>query len=135
MEIKRISWQQTLEIRQKVLWPNKSALSSKIKDDEIANHYGVFINNKLVCVASIFIKNTTARLRKFATLTEYQGQGIGSKLLHHIIEQLTKHNVTVFWCDARKTAVGIYQKFNMNIEGNEFMKSGMPYFRMSVNLT
>ena len=52
----------------------------------------------------------------------------------HIIEPLTEQNVTIFWCDARKTAVGIYKKFNMSIEGNEFMKSNMPYFRVSVNL-
>jgi len=135
LEIKEINWQLTLPIRQRVLWPNEAELFCKLSGDENALHYGVFIKEKLVSVASIFIKDKQARLRKFATLTDYQGQGIGSKLISYILSQLSKTNANVFWCDARKTATGFYQKLGMAQQGSEFNKLGVHYIKMFMYLS
>ncbi|MFA0154164.1 GNAT family N-acetyltransferase, partial [Vibrio sp. 10N.261.46.C10] len=74
-----------------------------------------------------------ARLRKFATLPEFQGQGIGSNVIEHAISNIKDLNIPYFWCDARTTALGFYQKFGMAVEGNEFEKSGIAYYKMSVH--
>jgi len=74
-----------------------------------------------------------ARLRKFATLVEFQGCGLGSALITHIIRQLKEIEAESFWCDARKTAVGFYKKFGMEKQGTEFNKSGILYFKMEVS--
>jgi len=48
-------------------------------------HFGAFVNDELVCVASVYIKSDKARLRTFATKIDYQGQGIGSQMLKFIL--------------------------------------------------
>ncbi|NQZ83779.1 MAG: GNAT family N-acetyltransferase [Colwellia sp.] len=134
MNIRSIQWQDALPIRHKVLWPNKPALFCKVDGDESASHYGVYIAGQLVCVASVYIKNNTARLRKFATLVEFQGDGFGTKLISHIINKLKSSGIEYFWCDARKTAMGFYRKFKMLQQGGEFNKSGVLYVKMEVQL-
>lgn len=134
MIIQNLQWQDVLPIRHKVLWPNEPASFCKVDGDETANHYGVYLENKLVSVASVYINGNTARLRKFATLVECQGGGLGTKLIVHIIKSLKNRGIKIFWCDARKTATGFYQKFNMVQQGGEFDKSGVLYVKMQVQL-
>lgn len=134
MNIRSIKWEDALQIRHQVLWPDKNPEFCKVPDDENALHFGGFLEDKLISVASIYIKNDSARLRKFATLVEFQGQGIGTKLLSHIINELKQSNLNSIWCDARKTAVTFYKKFDMKTEGTEFLKSDVPYFKMSAKL-
>lgn len=134
MEIKPISWQQTIPLRHKVLWPNKPAEFCYVDGDASALHYGVFIDQKLVCVASIYIDSHKARLRKFATDPSYQNQGIGTAMLKYIIASLTQANLKVFWCDARESALGFYQRYGMNKYSERFYKSDVPYYKLSVTL-
>ena len=134
MDIRSISWDEALPIRHEVLWPNKSLLFCKVDDDENAQHYGVYVNDILVSVASIYLDERVARLRKFATLVAFQGRGLGSRLINHILKELVNIGVESFWCDARKTAVDFYKKFGMQSQGREFNKSGIGYFKMAVNL-
>lgn len=134
MRIRAIKWEETLPIRHKVLWPNKPESFCRVDGDELANHYGVYIEEKLVSVASIYIEDKVARLRKFATLVEFQNAGLGTKLITHIINVLKSAGIEYFWCDARTTAVGFYQKFNMVQQGDEFTKSGILYIKMKIKL-
>jgi predicted GNAT family N-acyltransferase len=133
MDIRTIKWHEALPIRHEVLWPDKPLLFCKVDGDESAKHYGVYVNDKLVSVASIYIEYPIARLRKFATLVGYQGCGIGSKLIKHIMKELEKVGVESFWCDARKTAIGFYNRFGMKVQGVEFYKSGVLYVKMEVS--
>lgn len=134
MIIKKIPWQVALPIRHTVLWPDKPLSFCVVEGDENANHFGVFIKGHLVTVASIYINGTKARLRKFATLPDFQGQGLGSYIIKHIIEILKSKNISLFWCDARKTAISFYQKLGLKQQGKEFDKSGVMYIKMAVYL-
>lgn len=80
MNISQIKWTDTLSVRQQVLWPYKPLMSLKVDGDENATHYGAFVDGSLVCVASIYILDNVARLRKFATLPDYQERGISQNL-------------------------------------------------------
>ncbi|MCW4627770.1 MULTISPECIES: GNAT family N-acetyltransferase [Marinomonas] len=130
--IQVICAEETLTIRQSVLWPDKSIDFCRISDDEEGEHFGVFMGSSLVSVASVFYDGRSARLRKFATLSEYQGQGIGSLLLTSIIEQLNRQTLTYFWCDARESAMTFYEKFGMTSQGERFYKGDIPYRKMSL---
>lgn len=143
--IRRITVEETLPIRHSVLWPNKTMDECRVEDDESGEHFGVFIEGKLVCVASIFItelfntkllnkKQRTARLRKFATIEEYQGKGIGSAVLKHIMDLLQQQSVGMLWCDARENAMPLYERFGMRAEGERFFKDDIPYQKMAVML-
>ncbi|WP_041522132.1 GNAT family N-acetyltransferase [Gilvimarinus agarilyticus] len=135
MKLARIDIDQVLPLRHLVLWPDRTEDFCRISGDEDALHYGAFIDDKLVCVASIFIEGGDARLRKFATLPEYQNQGIGSALLAHILDELkSDHDAKRFWCDARSSATGIYSRFGMAVESEPFSKGGVDYVKMAKRL-
>ena len=50
------------------------------------------------------------------------------------MRELETSGIDYFWCDARKSAVGFYQKFGLDKQGEEFTKSGIPYYKMAVKL-
>tara|TARA_Y100001956_G_C4119404_1_gene186589 strand:+ start:1304 stop:1732 length:429 start_codon:yes stop_codon:yes gene_type:complete len=134
MDIRRITATDTLPIRFEVLWPHRSIEFCRVDEDETGLHYGVYVDDELVSVASIFTAGRVSRLRKFATKESHQNQGIGSALLTHIIGELKKEDTQEFWCDARESAMEIYKKFGFRSEGDRFYKSDVPYFKMSVRL-
>jgi len=134
MEIKSITWQETIPLRHKVLWPNKPPEFCKIDDDEKGLHFGSFINNELICVASIYLKADKARLRKFATDANFQNQGIGSNMLDFIIRYLKNTQTKVFWCDARESALGFYERFDMHKYSEIFYKADVAYFKVKITL-
>ncbi|MGR5063566.1 GNAT family N-acetyltransferase [Photobacterium sp. DNB22_13_2] len=134
MKIIEIPAELTLPIRHQVLWPDKNIEFCRVPDDADGLHYGVYENDILVCVASIFIAGDQARLRKFATLPAYQSKGIGSAVIEHILADLKLKSVRCFWCDARESAGGFYHRFGMAPEGERFYKGDVPYFKMSMTL-
>ena len=134
MDIQVIDWETALPIRHAVLWPDKPPYFCKVEGDEVANHYGIYVDNQLVCVASIYIEQQTARLRKFATLADFQGKGIGTHMLLYILDTLKKGEVNLFWCDARQSALPFYQRFGLEKQGSVFYKSEIPYYKMAIKL-
>ncbi|HHF2940589.1 TPA: GNAT family N-acetyltransferase [Vibrio diabolicus] len=133
MDIRKVTTAEVLPIRHLALWPNKSPSFCEVEGDDSATHYGAYADGKLVCVASVYNNGHKARLRKFATLPEYQGQGIGTKVIESLVRDLKREKVSYFWCDARTSALSFYQKFGLCVEGEEFHKSNVAYFKMSVS--
>ncbi|WP_461537054.1 GNAT family N-acetyltransferase [Spongorhabdus nitratireducens] len=134
MEICRIQWQETIPLRHAVLWPEKAPEFCHVEGDKDAWHFGAFHAGRLVSVASVYPDGDSARLRKFATATGLQGQGIGTRMVEHILSELKRNGFSRFWCDARESAMGFYQRFGMKPYGERFYKSDVPYFKMSVPL-
>jgi len=128
---KEIKWEETIPIRHRVLWPDKAPEFCHVSGDESAQHFGIFIDAKLVGVASVYLDNKSARLRKFATLNEFQGRGVGTQLLAHILDTVKKNRVRDFWCDARESSIGFYERFGMCKEGDRFYKSDISYYKMN----
>ena len=136
MHIVELTAQQTIPIRHKVLWPNELPEYCLLDGDDEALHFGVTIDTKLVSVASVYVDSDpqTARLRKFATLAEFQGKGIGSHLLSHIIKILNERGITYFWFDSRSSAVNFYQALGFKVSGGLFYKNKVSYYKMHANL-
>lgn len=133
--IKAISAVDTLPLRHKILWPGYPVEHSMLDGDETAMHFGGFLEEKLICVASLFCDGEAVRLRKFATDAKFQGLGFGSLMLQHLLKVALDLGVEVFWFDARETAVPFYKGLGFSIDGNRFFKGDIPYFRMSQSLT
>lgn len=132
--ITQISTTECLPIRQKVLWPDRNLEHSMVPEDDQGIHFGAYAEDKLTCVASVFVTNSEARLRKFAILPAYQLRGIGTQILTHIIERMINRNVSKLWCDAREPAIDFYARFGFDKEGDLFFKNGVPYVKMVVDL-
>ncbi len=134
MKIEMINYINTLEIRHKVLWPNRPVSFCKLEDDPKGKHYGGFLNGDLISVASVFIDNNSARLRKFATLKKYQNRGYGTKMINYIVDELNESGIEIFWCDARVAAEEFYNRFGMSKKGEIFLKSDVEYIVMKREL-
>ena len=128
--IKAISPQETWPIRHKVMWPNESFEYIKLPTDESGFHFGLWVNEALVSVISLFIEKDIGQFRKFATLVEAQGKGYGSQLLHHLMEMAKEKKVKRIWCNARVTKTAYYAKFGMEVTKKKFIKNGIEYVVM-----
>ena len=106
-----------------------------IDEDTDGLHFVDFVNEVLICVASVYFTLPKARLRKFATDPRYQNQGIGSTMLKHIIDTLKNAQIEYLWCDARESALNIYQRFDMHKCSERFYKAGVAYYKMEVALS
>jgi GNAT superfamily N-acetyltransferase len=134
MKICTIQWEETIPLRHSVLWPGESKEYCQVNDDEHGLHFGTFIDDVIVCVASIYLTEDRARLRKFATDAAFQNQGIGTKMLGHIVQTLSRNHVKFLWCDARESALGLYKRFGMSQNSDRFYKGNVAYFKMEVAL-
>lgn len=130
MQIRNITAADTLALRQLVLWPEHPISASQVSGDDGALHFGGFISDQLICVASLFPQGDTIRLRKFATHPDHQGQGIGSQMLSHLLTRSKSRGHTRFWLDARETALPFYQRFGFVSDGVRFFKRDVAYVRL-----
>ena len=129
-KIVEITSEETLNIRHKVMWPDRLVDYVRIPNDDKGRHFGLFLNGKMISVISLFIVNKEAQFRKFATLVDYQGKGFGTLLLKEIMN-IVKHNkLHKIWCNARIDKSNFYHKFGMNLTDKKFTKGGIEYVIM-----
>lgn len=130
MEIKAIPAQLTWEVRHKAMWPNKPISYIKIENDAEGQHFGLYLENKLVSVISIFIIDTEAQFRKFATVPQYQGNGYGSRLLSYIFKEISELGIKRLWCNARLDKTSFYERFGMAPTQTTFERGNISYVIM-----
>ncbi|KKI90725.1 GNAT family acetyltransferase [Bacillus sp. SA1-12] len=120
---KEIAW----ELRHKVMWPDKAFDYIKLVDDDLGIHFGLFKENILISVISLFINNEEGQFRIFATLQQEQGKGYGSELLGYLIQEAKNLGVKRIWCNARENKVDFYKKFGLEESNYRFTKDGKTY--------
>lgn len=129
-EIRNISYDQTWNLRHQVMWPNESIEYVKLPNDKEGSHFGLFTEEEMVSVVSVFKTGKSAQFRKFATLKSEQGNGYGSKLLNHVFLKLASAGITKIWCNARMDKTHFYQRFGMKQTKKTFYKRGIYYVIM-----
>ena len=133
-KIVEISAEETLNIRHKAMWPDKHIDYVRIANDDEGRHFGLFIDDFMVSLVSLFIVNKEAQFRKFATLPAYQGKGFGTLLLKEIMDTVKDENIDRIWCNSRTNKSGYYAKFGMTLTNKTFVKGGIEYVIMEKNL-
>ncbi|MFD1143222.1 GNAT family N-acetyltransferase [Larkinella insperata] len=126
MTIRPIKPEETYPLRHDVLWPDKPVEYVMLDNDADGYHFGAFQETRLLAVISLFVRDGTARFRKFATRPDSQRQGIGTRLLNQVIEEARRLGAHTLWCDARLSAAAFYQRFGMKPEGEVFYKGEIP---------
>ncbi len=134
MDIRQIQPEDTYDIRHKVLWAYKPIEFVKVDEDTEGVHFGLFEDNQLVSVVSLFYKNDEVQFRKFATLTAFQGRGYGTQLLKYIFQLIENQGIKKIWCNARNHKSAFYAKFGMKETNIRFMKEGLEYVVMALNI-
>jgi GNAT superfamily N-acetyltransferase len=132
--IRIINMQDAWETRHKVMWPDKPFDFIKLEDDPSGTHFGMFKEDVLVSVISLFISNEEAQFRKFATVEHEQGKGYGSALLSYVLKEAKSYGVKRIWCNARKNKINFYKKLGLQETNERFVKEGKAFIIMEKNL-
>ncbi|OWA35165.1 GNAT family N-acetyltransferase [Saccharibacillus sp. O16] len=112
------------------MWPTEEFDYIKLPDDDEGLHYGLFDGGELVSGVSLFIQGKEAQFRKFATRTERQNCGYGSKLLTYVLKEAKRRGVKQIYCNARVSKVPFYEKFGLSRTDVVFNKGGKDYVVM-----
>lgn len=116
------------------MWPDKDIEAVKLKDDKVGRHFGLFIDDELVSVISIFTNTKVVQFRKFATLQNLQGKGYGTLLLKFVMKEVKESGARKLWCNARTNKIDFYKRFGLEKSGKITIKDGIEFVIMSTDL-
>jgi GNAT superfamily N-acetyltransferase len=126
---KEINYLDTFPVRSPVLRQGKPIETCFFLGDDAVSttHFGLFTENKLIGVASVFTINNEnfaqknqLQLRGMAILKEYQSSGFGKLLLEEIFNFIKINQTELLWFNARDTAVPFYEKLGCIKKGASF---------------
>ena len=69
------------------------------------------------------------KLERFAVLKEHRTAGIGAALLKNCLEILYGKPEAIY-LHAQEHAMGFYEKYGFQAEGERFFEAGIPHFKM-----
>jgi predicted GNAT family N-acyltransferase len=130
MDIRNINLNTIWKIRQEVMYPLEEISYVQLPEDNTGRHLGLYINDRLVSIVSLFEQGTAIQFRKFATLVDQQGKGYGSLLLDYVMKQSREEGKQLIWCNARVAASGFYERFGMYAAGESWWKKDIEFIRM-----
>ena len=135
MLIKEVPIEKVWQIRQQVMYPKETLEFVRLEDDALGTHLGLYQDDRLLSVISLFERDGTIQFRKFATITNEQGKGYGTRLLQYVMDWAVKNEKKIIWCNARLSATSMYEKFGMQQTGNSWEKYGIEFIKMQKQLT
>lgn len=115
--IKFLKTEGVLPLRNEILRGGKLELKDCLfENDEQAEtfHLGFMVDDKVVCVASFYLKNHEGfpglayQLRGMATAAQHQGKSYGTRLMNFAIVYLRGQKANYIWCNAREKAIKFY---------------------------
>lgn len=130
MTIRQTPVEAVWQMRQEVMYPAETIDFVKLDNDADGMHWGMYIEEELVSVISVFDEGETVQFRKFATKSISQGKGYGSVLLDFVMQQAIQQKKKSIWCNARLSATGLYEKFGMQPVGQTWNKYGIEFIKM-----
>jgi predicted GNAT family N-acyltransferase len=129
-ETKIIKPQETYPLRLGVLWPHFERLDQcGIDVDEVEGtfHVGAFKDGEVVSIATFLVQKSINfeeekqyRLRAMATSPKVRGESFGKEVIDFAIKELKKRKIKILWCDARKVALGFYEKMGFTVIGDYY---------------
>ncbi len=127
MIISEAPYNEVLAIRQQVMYPDKDTEYVKLSDDNMGLHIGVYENDVLVSVMSVFLHGREVQFRKLATLQQEQGKGYASALMQWLIDYANDMKFDRLWCNARANATDFYKKFGYVETDERFSRDEYDY--------
>ena len=130
-------YMQELKLRNKILRKplGMNLYDEDLRQDSLDIHMGVFEKDILIgCILTSPLENNVLKMRQVAIDNEFQGKGVGSRLVKFCEEFAIKKGYKVITMHARKTAIPFYIKLGYTIEGDEFTEVSVPHFKMTKKL-
>jgi predicted GNAT family N-acyltransferase len=127
--IKEINSRTTFSVRHLVLRQGKPIESCQFDGDDnpSTKHFGIFEDEKLIGVVSLFKINNSFfkeidayQIRGMAVLDKYQRMGYGEKLVKQCENYVINQKSSLIWFNARENAVRFYEKLGYKTTSNAF---------------
>ncbi len=135
VQIEQIRYELTWRIRHEVMYPNLPFGSIKLTTDPEGIHFGLYTDDALTTVASLFYVNKIYQFRKLATLIDQQGKGYGSMMVQYLINFVINEKAETLWCNARVSVASFYSKFGFKARGPYFRENEIEFVIMELDLT
>ena len=132
--IQPIDYASVLEIRQRVMYPDRSIDEMRLPADPEGEHLAVWVGERPVTIVSVFRMGSDWQFRKLAMEPDVQGRGYASLLLRHVLEQARRQGATRLWCNARLSATALYRRMGMQEEGKVWEKNGIEFVVMALSI-
>ena len=128
VRIARVERDLVLPLRRQVLSLPGRRVGALTKDmSPTSRHWAAWCGEAIIGCVSVIQQRGWA-LRAMAVAPEYQGQGIGRRLLEVVHAQVAQP----MWCHARLSSVPFYTRLGWRAEGPVFvMRNKVPHQRMT----
>ena len=124
LQIKETELSRVWKLRYEIMYPEKDIEYVKLEEDEKGIHLGLYADDKLMSVISLFTENDSIQFRKFATLAAEQGKGYGTMLLNEVIDYAERNNIKKIWCNSRIEKTEFYEKFGFKKTNKKYEQDG-----------
>jgi len=127
------AYEAMLELRDQVLRkPLGLTLDlSTLGDEENSYHLAGYYGERLCCCLVLTpIDENTVRMRQVAVHPDFQGKGIGEKLVLESERIAAEEGFNHIILHARKVVVGFYKKLQYTVSSEEFEEVGIPHVLM-----
>lgn len=124
----------TWRIRHAAMYPDHPFDFVKLTNDFDGIHFGIYENHDLVGVVSLFINGEVGQFRKLSVLPVVQGKGLGSQLMHELIDFCKLQKLTKLWCNARINAKTFYFKLGFTETDQTYTADGFDFVIMEQQL-
>lgn len=127
--VKKITALETYIVRQEVLRKGKPIETCHFNgdDDTTTTHFGLFENENIIGVVSVFktnsllfLEKTQFQIRGMAVLENFQSKGYGEQLLKAAENFCWQEKANLIWFNAREKAVSFYKKSGYTVLGDSF---------------
>ena len=129
-----LEYEMALALRNEILrFPlGRSLDSDDLEGEENQLHFGIlnFDNKLIACVSVKIIDEKHYKIRQMAVSDNFQGKGLGVRLIRHVECELFKKGVSILSLHARESAISFYEKLEFHTSGNLFDEVGIPHIKM-----
>jgi len=105
--------------------------AEQLAEEKSYYHLGYYASEILIaCLMLVPEANGRMKMKQVAVDTDWQGKGIGAKLVKAAEAFSAEQGFTVMYCHARDTAVPFYEKLDYNRVGEMFEEVTIPHWEM-----
>lgn len=101
--------------------------------ESTSTHFMALIDGVPVGTARWRFTDNGVKLERFAVLKPFRGQGVGQALVAAVLKSISEDPATkgkTCYLHAQVTAMGLYEKFDFQKEGELFMECNISHYKM-----
>jgi predicted GNAT family N-acyltransferase len=126
----KVNYQQSLAIREKVFIQEQSVSRAlEVENEAEATYYLLLVDGKPAGTARWRKTAKGIKLERFAVLSGYRNQNLGTVLLKHILDSL-KNTTEKIYLHSQLRAVNYYQRQGFIMVGDEFVEADIRHVMM-----